>query len=208
MATGFHEVRLPEGISKGAVGGPGFKTTVLELASGKEQRNMEWAKARAEYDVAYGVKTQHELDVIRDFFYGRRGRAFGFRFKDWSDYKMPLGSIGQTDGTTNKFQVFKQYGDIFNYYRRDLAKLVDGTVHVLLDGIELQKGTTPDRIQIDINTGIITLGSALAVTTGKLLQVTCEFDVPVRFDVDQINATLEDYGVYTWGQIALKEIKP
>lgn len=54
----FHEVRFPTDISYGSNGGPGFLTNILELASGHEQRNIEWSLAKAKYDVQYGIKTR------------------------------------------------------------------------------------------------------------------------------------------------------
>ena len=52
----FHNVRFPEDVSYGTNGGPGFKTTVIDLASGHEQRNIDWSLARATYDAQYCVK--------------------------------------------------------------------------------------------------------------------------------------------------------
>ena len=89
MTVSFHEVQFPVSISYGASGGPGFNTTVMTLGSGFERRNQNWTLSRATYDVAHGLKTQAELDVLIKFFYARRGQAFGFRYKDWSDYHLP-----------------------------------------------------------------------------------------------------------------------
>ena len=42
----FHEVRFPDDISRGARGGPERRTQIVELASGHEERNASWS-ARA-----------------------------------------------------------------------------------------------------------------------------------------------------------------
>lgn len=202
----FHEVRFPEEISVGAVGGPGFKTTVLTLASGKEKRNINWSVARGQWDVAYGVKYDTEFEEIRNFFYARRGKAYGFRFKDWADFKLTSQTIGTTDGTKSTFQIFKQYGDSASYYNRTLNKIVTGTDTVWVGGLLISRGTGAGQYQINYNTGIITLGSSIR-TAGKLVQVACEFDVPVRFDVDELQATLEHYNINSWGSIVLVELK-
>src|SRR4051812_33839942 len=99
MTTPFHEVQFPTGISYGAIGGPGFNTTILPLASGYEKRNQNWERARGEWDVAHGLRTQAELNLLKSFFYARRGRLFGFRFKDWIDYRLPdwLNTPGDMD---------------------------------------------------------------------------------------------------------------
>ena len=90
----FHNTRLPVDIERGALGGPGFKTTVTPLGSGKEQRNIDWARTRAEFDVGYGLMDQDSvlleatIDALLAFFYTREGKAHTFRFKDWSDFKI------------------------------------------------------------------------------------------------------------------------
>jgi len=48
-----------------------------------EQR---WENSRRRYDVASGVKTYSDLRGILDFYQCMRGSAYGFRFKDWTDY--------------------------------------------------------------------------------------------------------------------------
>jgi len=90
----FHDTRLPVDIERGALGGPGFKTTVTPLGSGKEQRNIDWARIRSEFDVGYGLMDQDSvileatIDALLAFFYTREGKAHTFRFKDWSDFKI------------------------------------------------------------------------------------------------------------------------
>jgi uncharacterized protein (TIGR02217 family) len=34
-----------------------------------------------------------------------------------------------------------------------------------------------------------------------------EFDVPVRFDTDQMNVTIETYNLGNWGQVPIVEIR-
>ncbi len=90
----FHDTRLPVDVERGALGGPGFKTTVTPLGSGKEQRNTDWARIRSEFDIGYGMMGQDSevleatIDNLLAFFYTREGRSHTFRFKDWSDFKI------------------------------------------------------------------------------------------------------------------------
>jgi uncharacterized protein (TIGR02217 family) len=56
----------------------------------------DWSLARGEWDVAYGLKTSQEFDIVRQFFHARRGRAIGFRFKDWADYVVSRQIIAPT----------------------------------------------------------------------------------------------------------------
>ena len=70
----FDEVRFPDNISRGAKGGPMRRTTVVELASGDEERNSPWADSRRNYDVAYGIRRADDLATLR-----RRSRDHGLR---------------------------------------------------------------------------------------------------------------------------------
>jgi uncharacterized protein (TIGR02217 family) len=196
----FVEERMPEGISWGALGGPKFKTTIMELSSGFEKRNIDWSTTRAEYDVAYGVKEQIELDLIRGHFMSVRGRATGFRFKDWQDHTMARQAIGTTDGVHTQWQIYKRYSFGSIFYDRDITKVVAGSLNVWVGGTQV---ITNGGSGLNLTKGIITLG----VTTGNLIEVACEFDVPVRYDTDHIATALVDYNVYTWGQIPLVELK-
>jgi len=205
--TAFHEVQFPPSISYGATGGPTFNTSILTLASGYERRNINWEKTRAVYDVAHGLKTQAELNALLKFFYARNGRAYGFRYKDWADYQLPfdgdaLPVFMTTDGgTTSSFQLRKAYGDAGNSFIRDIRKPVAGTVVVHADGF-----MTSD-VSVDVTTGIVTLGTALRATTGIVIAASCTFDVPVRFDIDQMKVSIDDYDNFTWGQIPLIEVR-
>ena len=95
----FHETRFPDNISRGARGGPERRTQIVELASGDEERNASWADSRRRYDVAYGIRKADDLAAVIAFFEARGGRLYGFRFKDWSDYKsaLPSVAISRTD---------------------------------------------------------------------------------------------------------------
>ncbi len=96
--SGFHEVQFPPDISYGASGGPGYSTTVVTTVSGHERRNANWAMARGRWNVAHGLKKREQVAELIAFFRARRGRAYGFRFKDWTDYQAFAQSLGVGDG--------------------------------------------------------------------------------------------------------------
>lgn len=181
----FREERLPVMIERGALGGPRFNTTVLPLESGHEQRNQNWQEALQAFNLSYGLRKKDDrtalagYDTIRAFFYKMRGRAFGFRFKDWTDFQINNQLIGTGDGTQTAYQVFKRYGAVAtSFYDRDIRKLVSGTLTVFINNVEFSSA----NYAVDNNTGIITFTTA--PTVGQAISVTCEFDVPVRFDSD------------------------
>lgn len=193
----FHNVRFPEDISYGSSGGPGFKTTVIDLASGHEQRNIDWSLARATYDAQHGVKSREQMEDILEFFFARRGKAYGFRFKDWMDYTIVRQSLGVA--ATTATQTFKRYEPLTAYYYdRPILKIVPGTVSWWANNI------AQDPSKVNTDTGLINTTGMI----GQTIEIQCEFDVPVRFDTDEIQITHDDWEQMSWPSIPLLELKP
>jgi len=42
---------------------------------------------------------------------------------------------------------------------------------------------------------------------GVVITASFEFDVPVRFDTDYLNASIDNYGSSSWNNIPLVEVK-
>jgi len=170
---------------------PERRTQIVELASGDEERNASWANSRRRYDAAYGIRRADDLAAVVAFFEARNGRLYGFRWKDWGDYKSCLSSgtpaptdqvVGIGDGTTTVFQLVKAYTSGAQTWSRTIAKPVVGTVVVALDGV-----TEASSWSIDAATGLITFSTA--PTSGAAITAGFEFDVPVRFDTDMLDVT-------------------
>lgn len=209
----FHNIRLPENIERGAEGGPRFKTSVIILSSGKEQRNVEWVKSRGEWDIGYSVQTSVEYQEILNFFYNRRGRAYGFRFKDWSDYKTvdaPLGNVvitgvdgvtGDSIYATRDFQLIKRYSDFGTPYDRTITKPVEVSLIVKVAGVVVTHTVSPE--------GVVTIPNKQTppYTQDDAVTATFEFDVPVRFDIDNLDINLEWIELGNISGINIVEIK-
>ena len=189
----FHEVRFPDNISRGARGGPERRTQIVELTSGAEERNASWANSRRRYDVAYGIRRADDLAAVVAFFEARNGRLHGFRFKDWADYKSCLPSqvvaptdqpIGTGNGSATLFQLTKRYTSGAQSWSRAITKPVAGSVAIALNGTPQASGWSGSTM-----TGLVTFttapGAGVAITAGF------EFDVPVRFDTDALDVTLD-----------------
>jgi len=205
----FHEIRFPDNISRGARGGPERRTQIVELASGDEERNASWANSRRRYDAAYGIRRSDDLAAVVAFFEARNGRLFGFRWKDWGDYKSCLPSatpaatdqaIGTGDGATTAFQLVKAYDSGAQSWMRTITKPVAGTVTLAIDGNVQASGWS-----VDIVTGLVTF--ATAPTNGAAISAGFMFDVPVRFDTDRLDVTydIEQLGSIT--SIPLIEVR-
>ena len=83
----FHEVRFPTSISFGSLGGPERRTEIVSLTNGFEERNTPWAHSRRRYDAGMGMRSLDDMEKLVEFFEARQGQLFGFRWKDWGDYK-------------------------------------------------------------------------------------------------------------------------
>lgn len=194
----IHNVRLPEDVERGAKGGPGFLTTIVSLVSGAEQRNQEWAKARGSWDIGYGIRNREDLQDVINFFYARRGRAFGFLFKDWLDFSVTAESVGTT-GTATTRQLQKAYPDTANGYVRAILHPIETTLKVYINNFLV---SSPAVYSLDPN-GILTFVS----DPGVNVKATFEFDVPVRFDIDALSVTLNTYREGVINSIPIIELK-
>ena len=205
----FHEVRFPDSISRGARGGPERRTQIVEMASGDEARNGSWADSRRRYDASYGVRKADDLAAVTAFFEARRGMLYGFRWKDWADYKssLPSVNIAATDqpigigtGAGTVFQLVKLYSSGAQSWTRTITKPVAGTVALALNGVAQITGWT-----INTTTGVVTFATAPA--PGVTITAGFEFDVPVRFDTDTLDVTLDFERLGSITSIPLIEVR-
>jgi uncharacterized protein (TIGR02217 family) len=209
----FHEIRFPTAIGFGATGGPERRTDVVVLGSGHEERNQRWADSRRRYDAGYGLKSLDDLDTVIAFFEERRGRLHGFRWKDHTDFKScapgsePAASdqtIGAGNGATADFQLAKLYGSSYAPWTREIAKPVAGTVLVAVDGAPQSEGTD---FTADTATGIITFEPGSIPGPGAVITAGFEFDVPVRFDTDRLEISLDGFRHGSIPSIPVVEIR-
>jgi uncharacterized protein (TIGR02217 family) len=127
-------------------------------------------------------------------------QAYGFRFKDWTDFKATGQVIGVGDDTETEFQIVKHYPSGTVTEVRTITKPVAGTVRIYLDGVEQLAGWS-----VDTTVGIVTFGTPPA----QDVEITAdfEFDVPVRFDIDHMAVTIETYQLHRWQQIPIVELR-
>lgn len=180
----FYETRFPTDISLGALSIPAWKTDVIVFESGREQRNQRWSEVRNSYDVGYGVRTRDQLNALAAFFYEMRGRLHSFRFKDHLDYSATNETL--TYDGTGTVQLTKTYGNGFNNYSKDIKKPVAGSVTLKVNGSNYSSFT------IDTTTGIITFTASPVPTISDVITWSGEFDIPCRFDQDQLSINLKE----------------
>ncbi|MFE9082844.1 phage distal tail protein, Rcc01695 family [Brevundimonas sp. NPDC003935] len=200
----FHEVRLPARLAFGSTGGVERRTEITTLGSGFERRSTPWAEGRRRYLIGAGLKSLDDMAALTAFFEARRGRLYGFRFRDFADFKSCAPGeavaamdqrIGTGDGVRRMFRLGKTYGD----HVRRIAKPVEGSARVAVNGVE----TT--AFALDHLTGEMTL--ATPPMSGAVVTAGFVFDTPVRFDADRIEVTLESFGAGRMVAMPLIEVR-
>ena len=196
----FHEIQFPPKIAYGARGGAQFNTTVTANLAGFEQRNINWDKSRGSWDISTGIKNKADMDSVVAFFRARFGKAYGFRFKDWTDYQGIGENIGTGNAVKTGFQLIRNYASGSYGYVREVKKPVSGTVKIYLNSVLQSSGYS-----IDYTTGIVTFTTAPGNTV--VVNADFEFDVPVRFDTDTISVRADGPGTFAWDSIAIVELR-
>jgi uncharacterized protein (TIGR02217 family) len=187
--------RFPDNISFGVTGGPEFMTDVVIVDSGQEYRNQVRSLELNRWDVAHAARLPEHWEPLKKFFRVAAGRANGFRFKDWADYEVATGEGVFTLLTATTFQMWKRYTSGATNYDRKIQKPVSGTVTV----------TGGTLSAVDYTTGIVTMSA------GTPTSWTGQFDVPARFDTDQMKGTIIDKSgssfIIGWESIPIVEIR-
>lgn len=207
----FHEIRFPAALSFGSSGGPLRRTDIVKLANGFEERNTPWEHSRRQYDAGVGLRSLDDVETVLAFFEARRGQLYGFRWKDWLDFKScppsqdlsPLDQeIGRGDGTARSFQLVKHYQSGEGVYLRPIKKPVVGSVRLSVAGDPVAESTDFD---VDHTTGTVTFVNAPDI--GARIAAGFEFDVPVRFDADHIFASVASFNAGEVPSIPVIEVR-
>ncbi len=197
------EVYFPLALGYGSAGGAEFSTTVVQGQSGFEFRNQNWAQGRRRYDASIGVRSQTDIIKLGEFFEARQGAARGFLYRDPLDYSSATSSviaptdqvIGIGDGVRSEFALAKNYGA----HRRLITRPVAASIRVSLSGVEKNTGwALGPRGVIEFDT---------PPSAGVLVQAGYIFDVPVRFEADDISPAIATFGAGDIGSIGILEIR-
>jgi uncharacterized protein (TIGR02217 family) len=210
--SNFHDVAFPLSVSFGATGGPERRIEVVELTSGKEQRNARHAHSRRHYDAGTGVRSMDELREVLRFFEARRGKLTAFRFRDPFDFASRDDGLAVTandqvlgvgDGTAVRFKLVKNYGAGVEAYERPIRKPVSGTLRVAVAGVEKTLAT---HFSFDDATGEIVFAAGSVPANGAAVTAGYEFHVPVRFDLDRLTVSLTAFKAGQVPTIPLVEV--
>jgi uncharacterized protein (TIGR02217 family) len=136
---------------------------------------------------------------------------YGFRWKDWSDFKSGKPSVALTqgdqqialgDGVTTAFQLIKTYRSGGHVYARRISKPIKGSVLVAVEQDDKTEGV--DYL-VDEKTGIITFNHPPDPDTRVFAGY--EFDVPVRFDSDSLLTNVASFNAGQVPDIPVREVR-
>jgi uncharacterized protein (TIGR02217 family) len=207
----FHDIRFPANLSYGSMGGPQRLTEIVTLANGHEERTTPWAHARRRYDAGFGLRSVQDLETLLAFFESRRGQLHAFRWKDWTDYKScPLSDdvshldqrLGLGDGVKTQFQLTKRYASGDQDYLRPIRKPVPNTVRAAIGG---DPKVLDDEFSVDYSTGTLTF--AFPPDIGAEISAGFEFDVPARFDTDNLQTSIAAYNAGELPNVPIIEVR-
>jgi uncharacterized protein (TIGR02217 family) len=202
----FFEEQLDPRYSFGARGGPRWKTRKGVAASGKRSANREWSAPLQRFNITQSVKTNSDFEELRSFFYVVSGAYDGFRFKDWSDFEctqdnsfLTLNTLASPDA----WQIQRKYVVGARTYLRDIYKPVTtGQVRRFRAGVWSNATAT-----VDVTTGLADISGHVG---GDIYAWIGEFDVPVAFENDEMEAEIVDKGdeyLVRWPNILVEEIR-
>jgi uncharacterized protein (TIGR02217 family) len=216
--TFLESPRFPDNIAFGATVGPTYMTVVTPIYSGRESRTIAWTQARCHFDVGRRMMNAADTAAIDAFFRSVKGRAYGFRIKDWTDYVATTvnGTLVATTAP-GVIQLAKTYLTGATVGQYAAISGVNGTLGTTLNG-KLWQITAVGTNQITVaanTTGNTGSGGAASLypQSTDVLTWAGQFDVPVRFDVDDMKKQIVDRNgpngdlLVDWGSIPIIEIR-
>lgn len=177
----FIEERLLDCASYGTQYGSAFNTAVVTLNSGHERRNAQWEYPQGKFNIVFNSLKQADQQKVQQAFYVCRGRWAGFRLKNFSDYLAENQPLGLATGQQQTLQLMVSYQFGNATFERPIKKPVAGTVKLFANGVEI-------AAQLDHTTGLI----SFIATDGAVLTWSGEYDIPVRFDNDDIQWSVDN----------------
>ena len=198
----INEYILDQCAGYGWQGGPSFKTTIVEMANGRERRNAEWAQPRHQYQAPFNNISREDYIEIKTAHLNCQGQLHAFRFHDELDNQLDNELFGVGNGVRTVFQLLKQS---------------------IMDGVPYQRNIyAPDSPLVIRNNGSIvtptidyergTVTFSVAPSNGNSLTATGTFGVWVRFNQDYLPFSIDNGASatvkYMNGSVDLIEVPP
>jgi len=165
--------RMPQRIAAGFTFGPRYKTTIVPMANGREQRDGKWLFAKWEGRGNLGLFTPADREKILDMVMACRGMLYAFRVR-LPEYCTASAQPLVTVGGVTYLSRAHAFGGSTAY------KLVQAPVTATLSGAG----------SVNMDTGVVTGAAPGDTWTGT-------FDLWMRFDADDAAITANAQGVWT-----------
>lgn len=192
----FIDTRMPRRIAAGFTVGPEWKTLVVPLDNGREQRNRQWLYPRWRGQGNMGSFKPADRQELMGMFVAVGGRLNAFRFFDPTDHSVEGEAIAPSIGTSSPVQLVRTYGFGSASAIVLIQAPVAGTVTVFRNGVAVS-GT------LDATTGLFTPAAPWVAGT---FTWTGQYDRWMRFDSDWSAFTADALDVWT-ADIDLIEVR-
>ncbi|MEF8746652.1 MAG: DUF2460 domain-containing protein [Candidatus Accumulibacter propinquus] len=191
MPGEFLEQRIVGGVSYGSSYTDAYAVTITTTAGGAEYRKLVHPYPVRKFRLVFREALASMWADVVNLYHRCYGRYAGFRVKAFDDFTTaPDGRSAPTRTdqaltyvSSGVYQLVKTYGldaagIAIGRPSRVIYKPVSGTVLIAKNGALLVSGVT-----VDTTTGRVTISPAPAYPADTITG-GCEFDIPVRFDVD------------------------
>lgn len=175
----FIEQRLLDRLAIGTQGGATWRTREVPLSNGIVRRNASRSRPLYRYAILYQNLLPAQHKAVLDAFNACRGAAYGFRLRDPAEFSVVDQPIGVGTGSSQTLQLVKTYTWGPEQVVRPIRKPVAGVV--------IKANGTPITASVDTTTGLATF----TAPAGHSITWSGEFDVPVRFESDQLISTYD-----------------
>lgn len=182
----YVDIPFPKRIAMGAQRRAGWKTTVVQTASGHEATDQQWSRAKHRFDVGLAVRAVSDFELVQDHFHSVRGRAKAFPFWDAVDNRVDAvrGVIVETDDSPTTLQLAKRYGTGDDLYARRITRPKSGTVAIYRERTGVTTNVTGSAT-IDYSGGGVVLAPGV-YQADDVLSWSGQFYVPCRYDTDDL----------------------
>lgn len=162
-------------------GGPSFQTQVVQMVSGRENRNAQHDNVRHQFSAPFQNITQSAYRNIKQMHLVCKGMLRAFKFRDELDFEATGESFGVGNGSRTVFQLCKISTVSGVSYQRNVY-VIDGTPVIRVNG-------TVTAVTVDKDRGTVTF--AAPPTNGAVLTWTGVFAIWVRFNQDYLPFSID-----------------
>lgn len=109
----------------GTQGGISFSTQITAMKNGREKRLPVLSEGLASFEIGNKDILEKDFNTIFNFFQLMEGKAYGFRIRDWTDYKDDgIGILLPTETNSLTFQMYKKRGIEYveDYYLQTIRR--------------------------------------------------------------------------------------